>query len=97
MDYQVLFNITVGIIGTIGGWFLHVIYDSIRELQKADFRLNEEIHRVSLLIAGDYAKQSDLEKLGIMLTEKIQMFEDRIEKQMEKIEQKLEYKFIEGR
>jgi hypothetical protein len=96
VDYQVLFNISVGIIGTIGGWFLHTFYGSIRELQNADFRLNEEIHKVSLLIAGDYAKQSDLEKFESKVLDKIQALDDRIDKRMEKMEEKLEYKFHNG-
>lgn len=96
MDYQVLFNITIGIIGTIGGWFLHTFYGSIRELQKADFRLNEEIHKVSLLIADDYAKQSDLEKFETAILGKIQLLDEKIDKRMEKMEEKLEYRLDNG-
>lgn len=96
MDYQILFNITIGIIGTIGGWFLKTFYGSIRELQKADFRLNEEIHKVSLLIAGDCAKQSDVEKIGVMLDSRISAMDEKIEKRLEKMEEKLEARFIKG-
>lgn len=83
VDYQVLFNITIAILGTIGGWFLKAFYESIRELQKADFRLNEEIHKVSLLIAGDYAKQSDLEKMENALVNKLQSLDEKMEQKLE--------------
>lgn len=96
VDYQVLFNITIAILGTIGGWFLKAFYESIRELQKADFRLNEEIHKVSLLIAGDYAKQANLEKMENSLIDKLQALDEKIEKRIEKLEQN-EQKLLESR
>lgn len=93
MDYQVLFNISVGIIGTIGGWFLHTFYGSIRELQKADFRLNEEIHKVSLIIAGDYVKKADLEKFEESMVQQLRILDEKIEKRIERMEEKFEISF----
>ena len=38
MDEQVIFNWIVGIAGVLGGWTLKVIWDSLMELRRDDFK-----------------------------------------------------------
>lgn len=90
MDYQILFNIAVGIAGVVSGWIFHIMYDSLRELQKAYFRLNEQIQKVSLVVAGDYVKREQFEKMAETLFGKIDRLEDKIEAEVDKLRNKID-------
>ena len=43
MDGQLLFNIVLGVAGTLAGWFFEVIYDQIKDLQE-EVNFLEERH-----------------------------------------------------
>lgn len=85
VDYQILFNGAIGLLSAIFGWFMHIMYDSLRELQRADFRLNEEIYKVSLLIAADYVKRPDIDKLSQDISAKFESIRNDIKNLEEKL------------
>lgn len=58
-DYQVLFNIVVGILGALGGWVLNTMWNSLKELQRADARLAEKVGAIEVLVAGQYITREE--------------------------------------
>ena len=58
-DYQVLFNIVVGLLGTIGGWWLNAVWGSLKELQAADRDLAEKVASIEVLVAGRYVTRDE--------------------------------------
>jgi CHASE3 domain sensor protein len=58
-DYQVLFNIVVGILGVMGGWLLNTMWSSLRDLQTADAKLVEKVSAIEVLVAGQYVTRDE--------------------------------------
>lgn len=58
-DYQVLFNIVVGILGAIGGWLLNTMWSSLKDLQAADTKLAEKVSAIEVLVAGQYVTREE--------------------------------------
>lgn len=59
MDYQLFFNIAVGLSGALGGWALAVIWQAIRDMQKADKELAGKVSAIEVLVAGQYVTRAD--------------------------------------
>ena len=58
-DYQVLFNIVVGILGAIGGWLLNTMWSSLKDLRAADTKLAEKVSAIEVLVAGQYVTREE--------------------------------------
>lgn len=58
---QSIFNIAVGIAGTLGGWWLNNIWTSVKELERADRMLIDRVASIDVLVAGHYVKRADLD------------------------------------
>lgn len=58
-DYQVLFNIVVGILGVMGGWLLNTMWSSLKDLQTADAKLVEKVSAIEVLVAGQYVTREE--------------------------------------
>ena len=56
---QTLFNIAVTITGFLGGWWLKVLWDAVKDLQSADKVLVEKVNSIEILVAGNYMTKSD--------------------------------------
>lgn len=59
MDYQILFNIVVGMVGALGGWTLNNMWAALRDLQKADKELSEKVGAIEVLVAGQYVTREE--------------------------------------
>jgi hypothetical protein len=58
-DYQNLFNIVIGILGIIGGWWLNAIWTAIKDLQIMDRELAEKVGAIEVLVAGRYVTREE--------------------------------------
>lgn len=58
-DYQTLFNIVIGLLGAIGGWWLNAMWTSIKELQSMDRDLAEKVGSIEVLVAGRYVTREE--------------------------------------
>lgn len=59
VDYQVLFNIVMGVMGVFFGWLLNAAWTSLKELQKADAKLAEKVASIEVLVAGQYVTREE--------------------------------------
>lgn len=58
-DYQALFNIVIGVLGIIGGWWINAMWTSIKELQTVDRDLAEKVASIEVLVAGRYVTREE--------------------------------------
>ena len=58
-DYQMLFNIAIGVLGTIGGWMLNALWNALKDLQKVDQDLANKVGSIEVLVAGQYVTRKE--------------------------------------
>lgn len=81
---QELFNIVVGIAGALGGWWLKVIWESLKELQVQDQKLAEKVGKIEVLVAGDYVKREEFDRVMVRLFDKLDHIELKIDGKADK-------------
>ncbi len=85
MDLQIAFNIAVGLAGALGGYILKSISDNLKSLQSADNALSEKVQKIEVLVAGEYVKHSDIEKLSNALFAKLDKISDKLDGKQDKV------------
>lgn len=83
-NYQTFFNISVTLIGFLGGWVLNSLKSSIDALHKADADLTIKVQSVEVLVAGSYVKRDDLDKLSSDLFAKLDKIEAKLDSKVDK-------------
>ena len=84
MDFQVGFNIFVGISGFLGGYVLFSIREALGNLTFADKELTEKVQAVELLVAGKYVTREDLQKMGADIFNMLRRIEEKLDKKVDK-------------
>lgn len=84
MDFQVGFNIIVGVCGFLGGWVLNNLRGSLSELHAADMALADKVQRIEVLVAGQYVKRDDMEKNIAALFAKLDKIEAKLDRKADK-------------
>jgi hypothetical protein len=71
MDMQALFNAALGIASFLGGWWLKVIWEALKELQRADKELADKVASIEVLVAGRYITREEFNVVVNRLFEKL--------------------------
>lgn len=61
-DAQLIFNLVIGVAGTLGGWWLKVVWDALKDLQEADKALVEKVGSIEVLVAGRYTTREEFDR-----------------------------------
>lgn len=83
-EMQLLFNIVAGVAGLFGSFLLKSMWDSIKDAQKDHAALAQKISDIEVLVAGDYAKREDVDRLGQALFAKLDRMENKIDQKVDK-------------
>lgn len=84
MDYQALFNIAGGLAAFLGGWWMKVLHESVRDLQDADKRLTDKMSSIEVLVAGNYVRRDDFDKSVQAIFHKLDRIEDKLDGKADK-------------
>ena len=84
MDSQIAFNIGIALISALGGWVLNSLRESIASLHISDAQLADKVQAIELLVAGQYVKKDDLEKLSAALFNKLDKIDSKLDSKEEK-------------
>lgn len=71
MEPQTLFNFAISAAGALAGWWLKVMWDSLRDLREQDQTLAEKVSRIEVLVAGEYVKREDLDRVVDRIFDKL--------------------------
>ena len=77
MDWQTAFNVAVGGIMRLAGWFLRVVWDSIRRLQEDMNRLERHVSE-TYVRRDDY--RDDMAEMKLLLRQIISKLDDKQDK-----------------
>ena len=89
MDMQLLFNIAIGILSTLAGWFFKVMYDQIRDIESevndmedkhgVDHRLvTDKINNLALSLPEKYVNKEDFGNLVKVMHHRFDRLEEKI-------------------
>jgi len=84
MPTQDIINAAIGVAGALGGWWLKTIWEAMRELQKADQMLAEKVSAIEVLVAGQYIRRDEFEKIATALFSKLDKIYERLESKADK-------------
>jgi hypothetical protein len=81
---QQLVNILLGGFGALLGIILKTVWDSVKDLQRADASLAQKVAEIEVLVAGSYVKRDDFEKLATAIFARLDKIYDRLETKVDK-------------
>ena len=81
---QTIFNIAITVSGFLGGWWLKVLWDAVKDLQIADRILVEKVSTIEVLIAGNYMSKLDFDKIAAAIFAKLDKIEDKLDRKVDK-------------
>lgn len=81
---QTLFNIAATVAGFLGGWVLKVIWEAVKELQTADKELAEKVSSIEILVAGQYVKRDDFDRVANAIFAKLDKIMDKLDTKADK-------------
>ena len=64
MDFQTAFNLVFGAFSALAGWLLNVLYNSMKDLTKADKLLTDKVQHIEVLVAGHYLPRLEPSQKG---------------------------------
>ena len=90
MDYQVVFNIALTIVGTLAGWLFKVAYDHIKSLEEEvndledkhenDHRLmNDKVNDLALSLPEKYVNKGDFDNLVKVVHHRFDRLEEKLD------------------
>lgn len=84
MEFQTLFNTAVGGGMLLLGWVLRVIWDSLKQLQQDDRELADKVNKIEVLVAGQYIRRDEFDKVVERLFAKLDQIELKIDGKVDK-------------
>lgn len=81
---QTMINAIIGGFAAAVAFILRVIWEGLRELQKADVDLTAKISEIQLLVAGSYVKKDELDGVIKALFTKLDKIEDKLDKKVDR-------------
>ena len=73
-----------GIATTSLGFLAHTIWSSIRDMQKAQSRLQTRLSEVEVLVAGSYVKRQEFERFVDRVIDKLDIIDAKIDNKADK-------------
>ena len=81
---QTMINAIIGGFAAAVAFIHRVIWEGLRELQKADVDLTAKISEIQLLVAGNYVKKDELDGVIKALFTKLDKIEDKLDKKVDR-------------
>ena len=81
---QELFNIVVGVAGALGGWWLKVMWETLKDLQTTDKELMDKVSKIEVLVAGAYVKRDEFDRALTRLFEKLDHIDSKLDSKADK-------------
>lgn len=84
MDAQAVINILVGIAAFFFGIWVKSIADSLKEMKLADTELANKVQEIEILVAGQYVRREDAERMQQALFTKLDRIEAKLDLKVDK-------------
>lgn len=81
---QTYLNYLFGGINIVFGFLLKVIWDSYKELKKTDATLAEKVNSIEVLVAGQYVKRDDFDRVANAIFVKLDKISDKLDQKADR-------------
>jgi len=81
---QTLVNWLLAGFGGLIGFLLHVVWQAVKDLQKADKALAERVGEIEVLVAGSYITKTDFTSVTDAIFRKLDRIEDKLDGKADK-------------
>lgn len=81
VEYQVLFDVAIAVIGVLGGWTLNTVWSAVKDLQEADKELAEKVGAIEVLVAGRYITREEFNQVLNQVFERLDRIRDMISRE----------------
>ena len=81
---QTIFNIVVSLSAFLGGWVLNSLQAALTHLQEADVELAKKIQSIEVLVAGNYVRRDDMERMQVAIFGKLDRIEAKLDGKVDK-------------
>lgn len=81
---QTLINWLLGGFGGLIGFLLHMIWQAVKDLQKADTELAAKVGEIEVLVAGAYVKRTELDAHMSAIMYKLDKIVDKLDTKVDK-------------
>ena len=78
VEYQVLFDVAIGVIGVLGGWVLSTVWGAVKDLQEADKELADKVAAIEVLVAGRYITREEFNNTFNQVFERLDRIRDML-------------------
>lgn len=78
VEYQVLFDVAIGVIGVLGGWVLSTVWGAVKDLQEADKELADKVAAIEVLVAGRYITREEFNATFNQVFERLDRIRDML-------------------
>lgn len=84
LDFQVAFNIVLGAFSALAGWLLNTLYNSMKDLTRADKELTDKVQSIEVLVAGHYPTRTEFETKIDAVFRKLDSIESKIDRKVDR-------------
>lgn len=81
---QSYLNWAFGIVNLILGAVIKAMWDSYKDLKKADSALAEKVNQIEILVAGTYVKRDDFDRVAHAIFAKLDKISDKLDQKADK-------------
>lgn len=81
---QSYLNWAFGIINLILGAVIKAMWDSYKDLKKADVALAEKVNQIEVLVAGQYVKRDDFDRVANAIFSKLDKISDKLDQKADR-------------
>jgi hypothetical protein len=76
---QATIDATLGLANLLIGFYLKVVWDSLKALKDTDDQLADKVNRIEVLVAGQYVHRDEFHSLSKALFAKLDKIEDKLD------------------
>jgi hypothetical protein len=76
---QDFLNWAFGIVNLVLGGFIKAMWDSYKELKRVDSQLAEKVNQIEVLVAGQYVKRDDFDRVANAIFVKLDKISDKLD------------------
>jgi len=84
LDAQWMFNALFTVIGVLGGWLLNNIRDAIRDLEKQDEKMSNDLKGIEVSLAGGYMTRAEVNAHFETILSKLDKIAEKIDRKADK-------------